>query len=248
MPKRSEKQGVAGRSVVIPAQQTAGLVLEVEGLTPLICHRFGDKARIQLREAHEKAATKAKKAPRGPEEIASEIMACHYLVAGNESAKPTEGRFGFPSSGFKSAAVAAAPFGTGLFKSRAKSMFFVVGEVVPILCDRIEPREDAVRLENGVVQLRYRPYYLGWKARFGIQYSPETMTPEQITNLFDLAGTMVGIGERRPGKTGETYGQWKITGLDSCAVADLPKFMLAPEANTLLERATLVAQKLGAVS
>lgn len=235
-------------SMKIPTTKVAGLIIDIEGITPLIVHKFGEKARNQIRETQAKTATKGAKSVRGAEEIAGEIAACHYGVADAQGLGATEGRFGFPASGFKASAVSAAPFGSGIFKSRAKSMFFVVGEIVPLLCDTIEPREDAVRLENGVVQLRYRPYYLGWRASFGVSYMPDTISSEQLVNLFDLAGTLVGIGENRPGKTGATYGQWRVTRVATSPVADLPRYMMEVEDNDMLARARAIARLMGAVS
>lgn len=248
MRKVDAQESEGGRVIAIPAKKVEGIVVSVEGLTPLIVHQFGEKARNQIRETQAKKSTKTAKAVRGPEEIALEIAACHYQVIGNEKLVATEGRFGFPSSGFKGAAVSAAPFGSGMFKSRAKSLFFVPGEVVPITCDLIEPREDAVRLENGVVQLRYRPYYQGWKASFGVQFSPDTVSVEQIVNLFDLAGTLVGIGENRPGKTGGTYGQWKVVAVETRPVAELPAFQMLVEDNDMLAQARAIARQMGMVS
>lgn len=239
---------VGGRVLTIPGQKLEGLFISVEGTSPLIVHRFGDKARTQIRETQAKKATKGAKSVRGPEQIAQEIMACHYIVAGNEKLGATEGRYGFPASGFKGAAVSAAPFGSGMFKSRAKSLFFVPGEIVPVTCETIEPREDAVRLENGVVQLRYRPYYLGWQASFGVQYSPDTISAEQIVNLFDLAGNLVGIGENRPGKTGNSFGRWKVVTVEARPSDDLPVYFMAGEDNAILAEAREIARKMGGVS
>ena len=246
--KAKQEESAPGKVLMIPGQKLEGLLIGIEGTSPLIVHRFGDKARTQIREKQAKTATKAAKSVRGPEQIADEIMACHYPVAGNEALGATEGRYGFPASGFKGAAVSAAPFGSGMFKSRAKSLFFVPGEIVPITCDTIEPREDAVRLENGVVQLRYRPYYLGWKASFGVQYSPDTVSAEQIVNLFDLAGSLVGIGENRPGKTGNTFGRWTVVTVETRPGNDLPAYLMAPEDNTILAQAREIARRMGGVS
>ncbi len=237
-----------GKTLVIPAQRLSGLLIHVEGTSPLIVHRFGNKARTQIRETQAKTAQKGAKSARGPEQIAEEIIACHYEVAGSDKLGPTEGRFGFPASGFKGAAVSAAPFGTGLFKSRVKSLFYVRGDVVPVTCERIEPREDAVRLENGVVQLRYRPYYFGWKASLGIKFSPDSISAEQIINLFDLAGSLVGVGENRPGKTGNSFGQWKVVSVETCLPDDLPVYQMATEDNSILAQAREIARSMGGVS
>jgi hypothetical protein len=239
----------SGRIIVIPKQNLRAMLLNLTGTTPLITHRFSEKARRQIRETQAKTAQKGAKSVRGPAEIAAEIMACHYPVEGREGIAPENGRYGFPSSGFKSASFSAAVHGTGLFKSRVKCLYFVTGELVPIYATSIDVREDAVRLENGVVQLRYRPYYAeGWTAQVGVRYMPDAISPDQIVNLFDIAGSAVGIGENRAGKTGNTYGSWSISNVESCAVEDLPTFRAEVEDNDILAQARAIARQMGALS
>jgi hypothetical protein len=244
-----EEKDEGGRTIVIPQQKLRAMLIRLKGTTPLITHRFSEKARRQIRETQAKTAQKGAKSVRGPAEIAAEIMACHYPVEGREGIAPENGRFGFPSSGFKSASFSAAVHGTGLFKSRVKCLYFVTGELVPIYATSIDVREDAVRLENGVVQLRYRPYYAeGWSAEIGIRFMPDAISPDQIVNLFDLAGSAVGIGENRAGKTGNTYGSWAITGVEPCALDDLPDFHAEIEDNDILSEAREIARQMGALS
>jgi len=234
--------------ISIPKQQIDCLLLTLEGTTPLIVHRFAEKARKQIREKHAKKATKTDKGVRGPAEIAEEIAACHYPVQGNEGKDATDGRYGFPSVGFKAAAVRAATLGTDLKMARVKTMFFVPGEIIPVTCEEIEVREDVVRLSGpgAVPQLRYRPYYHNWAAVIGIEYVAGQLPMEQIVNLFDLAGQQVGLGENRPGRTGGTYGRFKIAGVTGAKPDDLPRFSMAPESNDILAQAIEIARKMGA--
>ena len=237
-----------GNEIAIPAQQMAYLLLSLEGTTPLIVHRFSEKARKQIREKHAGKPTKSAKSVRGAAQIAEEVMACHYPVLGNEGENATEGRFGFPSVGFKAAAVRAATLGTDLKMARVKTMFFIPGDVIPITCENIEVREDVVRLSGpgAVPQLRYRPYYHNWKATVGVEYVAGQLPMEQIVNLFDLAGQQVGLGENRPGRTGGTYGRFKIDTVTTAEPKDLPRFSMAPESNDILAQAIEIARKMGA--
>ena len=81
-----------GNAISIPAQQVECMLLFLEGTTPLIVHRFAEKARKEIREKHAKKATKSARDVRGPTEIAEEIAACHYPIQGNEGKAATEGR------------------------------------------------------------------------------------------------------------------------------------------------------------
>lgn len=237
-----------GRAIVIPGTKMEGLLLSLEGTTPLIVHKFSEKAKGAMRDKRAQTATKTDKPKKDAAAIAEDVMSCHLAVAGNEHLGPCEGRFGFRSSGFKGAAVRAASLGSGIKMTEARIKFFVTGEVVPIACDCIEPREDAVRVGKGVADLRYRPYYFGWKAQVGVRYNPNGISVEQIVSLFDAAGQQVGIGENRPGKTGDIYGQWKIVDVRSLPVSELPDYSMIVEDNDMLAKAREIARTMGAVT
>lgn len=240
------EKATQGRAIVIPAARMEGMIVSLEGTAPMIVHRFSEKAKRAIREKRAKQATKTERAQKGAPEIAAEIMACHLPVKGNEKLAPTKGRFGFPASGFKGACVRAATLGTGMPMTEARIMFFVTGEAVPISCEHIEAREDAMRVQ-GKADLRYRPYYHGWKAEVGVRYNPSVISMEQIVNLFDIAGQQVGVAENRPGKTGGTFGTWKVVNVRSVPLADLPDYRVVVEDNELLAEARKLAAKMGAI-
>jgi hypothetical protein len=58
--------------------------------------------------------------------------------------------------------------------------------------------------------LRYRPQFDEWSVKLKIMYARNSISPEQIVNLFNVAGFAVGIGERRPGKSGDSFGMFKV--------------------------------------
>jgi len=234
--------------VQLPALERRGVIITLRGVTPLVVHKFSEFAKQAISDKQGGTATKAKKDARTPEKIAQEIAGAHYHVEGNESLPITEGRYGFPSIAFKKAAVSAAAHGTGLFKSRARGQFFVSGDVVPITCSRVEAREDAVRLETGTVYLTYRPEYQDWRCEVGVEYYPHIMTLEQLLNLFDIAGTLIGVGENRPEKSGDTWGRWEIAEARQVPVSELPRYRRLPDVTTTLSRASDIARKMGAIS
>ena len=70
-------------------------------------------------------------------------------------------------------------------------------------------REDDVKLQGRVADLRYRGEFLKWSIKFKVLYCPEVITEESIVNLVDKAGFHIGIGERRPQK-GDTFGMFQV--------------------------------------
>jgi hypothetical protein len=70
---------------------------------------------------------------------------------------------------------------------------------VPLVKISGEPRmrEDTVRLETGVADLRYRAGFPEWAANLEITYNADIISKEQLYNLVDAAG-YGGIGEWRP--------------------------------------------------
>jgi len=58
-------------------------------------------------------------------------------------------------------------------------------------------REDMVRLETGVADIRYRAGFPEWTANLTITYNASIISREQLLNLIEAAG-YGGVGEWRP--------------------------------------------------
>jgi hypothetical protein len=119
-----------------------------------------------------------------------------------------DGRFGFPSIAFKAAAVGACRFTDGLKMTFARGAFHVDGELIEIEGSP-EMREDMVSLSNGVADIRYRGEFKKWSVTLPVSYNASAISPEQIMNMFNLAGFGVGVGEWRPEKNGG-YGRFHV--------------------------------------
>lgn len=178
----------------------------IQGVTPLICNKFSEKARTQMAESQQGKKARVREA-KNPDE----------LFEGAQYRLP-DGSHGFPATGFKAAIVSAGRLFQGVTMTQLRQTVFVHGEgpdqLVRLLIDE-EPvmREDPVRNASGVADLRYRPMYEKWGTTLSISFVEGVLSTESILALVDAAG-IGGIGEWRPsGKSSNgDYGRFAIDG------------------------------------
>lgn len=176
----------------------------IVGTTPLIVHRFSEKAkRIML------DAMRGKKTPKEPKDPEQEYRDAAYRFE--------DGGYGFPMLAFKSATVGAARFygKNQVTMTGLKQFMFFLGEIgldgqllVRIAGDP-QMREDVVRLGRGGADLRYRPEFPEWKAVLSVTYVTSALTRGSILSLIDAGGMGVGVGEWRPEKGGQ-FGTYRV--------------------------------------
>lgn len=176
------------------------LDLKLVGTSPLIVHRWSEKAKKEMLDKQMKKAKQAKEA-KDPQRDFEESL---Y--------KTEDGRYCFPAVGFKSAAVTACTSLGGVTKVAARQAFHVVGEWVIIEGSEPRMREDMVRVGMDTADIRYRGEFDPWFALLTVEYNANFFSAEQIVNLFDTAGFAVGVGEWRPEKDG-LYGRFKVDGV-----------------------------------
>lgn len=174
----------------------------IVGTSPLIVHRFDEKAK-EMMLAAQQTKTRAKKEPKDP-------VACfersRYRLA--------DGADGFPAVGFKAAMVDAARLFDGVKMTELRAALHVVGEgveqLIRIEADEPRMREDTVRVGMGTADLRYRAEYSPWSATLVVNFVPSMISVESVFAIVDAAG-MGGIGEWRPSKakTG-IYGTFQV--------------------------------------
>lgn len=183
----------------LPPIEVAFLEINIVGDSPLICHAWSDKAKKMMLDK-QMGAAKQKKEHKNPEQ--DFIDSLYPMPDGNG--------YGFPSVGFKSAAVSACRFAEGVKMTEARGAFHIPGELV-----RIEgtptPREDMVRVGMGTADIRYRGEFREWRAKLIVRFNSRALTGSQIFNLFNTAGFGVGVGEWRPEKDG-SYGMFHVEG------------------------------------
>lgn len=200
-------------AVELPKIDIRLMEVTVIGDSPLIVHAWSEKAK---REMLDKQLKKAKGA-REAKDPKADFEASLYRLA--------DGGYGFPSVGFKTAAVTAITSVAGMTKIAARQAFHVLGEdvdiegafegtksrtnLVRLNCGEPSMREDTVRVGMGTADLRYRGEFTDWSANLLVRYNANVLSEEQLLNILNISGFAVGVGEWRPEKDG-SYGMFHV--------------------------------------
>jgi len=171
-------------------------IITLRGTSPLISHRWSDKAKQMMLAKQMKKASTGKEA-KNPEQDFRDSLYTH-----------PDGGYGFPTIAFKACAVRAGTYANQKMTFLRGAFHVIGGELVRI---EGEPRmrEDMVRVANGVADIRYRGEFPSWSCQIRVVYNARAISIEQILNLFRIAGFSVGIGEWRPEKDG-VYGMFEV--------------------------------------
>ncbi len=183
------------------------------GVTPLIVHRFTEKARKQITDKEQQKA----KGPREKRDPHQEYLDSFYMMPGT---KPeTKGaRYGIPASGFKRACenvCGKTRFVQDMAATFVQRAFFILDDEDGLVeLDSCKPRmrTDIVRIggfAKKTPQERYRPEFKTWSVTLRVRYNATAISAEQIVNIFMFAGLHEGWGEMRAGKGGSN-GQWEV--------------------------------------
>lgn len=191
--------------ITLPPLDIRLMEVTVIGDSPLIVHAWSEKAKKEMLGKQMKAAKQAKEAKDPKADFESSL----YRLGD---------RYGFPSVGFKAAAVTACTSVAGITKVAARQAFHILGEDVDVKgafegtkarvnLVRIEGgepsmREDMVRVGMGTADLRYRGEFADWHAKLLVRYNANVLSESQILNIINVAGFAVGVGEWRPERDG----------------------------------------------
>jgi len=189
------------QAVEIPRINLKHADLTLIGDSPLISHRWSEKAKKQMLNKQMKIAQTAKTAKNPEMDFYESLYWLNGMPAKPTMAAVKKAKFGFPAVAFKSAAVDASLHTDGGKKTISRAAFHIDGELVEIQGTPVM-REDMVRVGMGSADLRYRGEFKEWSAKVRVTYNADVMSLEQIVNLFNLGGFGVGIGEWRPQKDG----------------------------------------------
>ena len=197
--------------------------VRIAGDTPLIMHRWSEKAKRMILEKQMKKTKSSAKEAKNPVEDFIESI---YWMEG----KPTEyteeefdeacrngARFGFPVTAIKQATISSA-YRNGITKDMAslRGAFFIAGDGSELLAEvkgcTPTMREDMVRVGMGVADIRFRGEFANWYMDLQVSYNANgAYTLDQIINLINIGGFSCGIGEWRPEKDGN-YGMYHVAG------------------------------------
>ena len=202
------------RTVTITPPNFQTLGFTIRGTAPYVQHKFGEKARAQIREKQVAGSTANKGKRREKRNFDADYEQALHKMA--------DGSYGIPAAAFRAAMVSACRT-VGFQMTKAKLGFFIEA-------DGIDPSDGTAlvkftkgaphqfeaygRNETGVVDLRVRPMWdIGWEAIVRVRFDADMFTPEDIANLLMRVGLQVGIGEGRadsPKSTGLGWGHFEL--------------------------------------
>lgn len=178
------------------------VVIPIKGVSPLIVHKWSEKAK---REIADKQAGKAKNKKHDIREPEVDFEQAKHVSP--------EGWEGFPAAGFKAAMIRGAKM-IGLVMKDTQTAFFIKADCEETQLVRINGesrmRTDMVRVGMGSADIRYRPEYPEWDADLQIEFNEGIVSLDQIYQLVKAAGYGCGIGEMRPEKTKFNYGRFEL--------------------------------------
>jgi hypothetical protein len=183
------------------------LDLKIRGITPIIVNNFSHKSRQQMLDKQMGKAT-SKKAPKDPQ---ANFEGSKYL--------DYKGRDCVHLGGIRNAMIQAARNIDGITMASLKQGIFIEGPegpaqvLLPIEFSECVMREDVVRNESGVADIRHRAEYRDWSTKFRLHVIENVVSAEQAYQLLSMAGFAVGLHEWRPaGKNGlgGQYGRFEI--------------------------------------
>lgn len=174
--------------IEIQAVRTRNFLFTIEGISPLICHRRSPE-NIRPNPGHEH---------NDEEDFQNSLY------------PKVNGKHSFIAAGLKKCAVGAAgKFLRSVKVGVAKGSFFIPVEYVAIEGDEPIQRQDVVTIRGQAI-VRTRAQFNNWKIVFPVEFSVVGNTSvEQIVNLFNVAGSCVGLGDWRPEKGG-IFGRFKV--------------------------------------
>lgn len=205
--KKKPADSTAGeqqQEITLPPINIKSFRLRLVGDSPLIVHKWSEKAK---REILDKQMKKAKQAKQAKDPVA-DFWGSMYILEGEDKIDmsspevPAGVKFGFPVVAFKAAAVNACSHVSDITKVLARGVFHIDGEYVEIQGDTPVMREDMVRIAMGTADIRYRGAFENWYVDLDVKYNASVLSADQIVNLFNIAGFAIGVGEWRPQKNG----------------------------------------------
>lgn len=185
----------------IPAPNIRPMMVKIKGTSPLIFHKWDEKAIKMIEDKQQKKASKGRET-RDPEK---EYVNSFYY---NE-----KGDIAFPARNIKQAIVGSARFLQGVPMTILRGALFVKGDkdgFIPVTYKEKRMRKDMVTVGMGTADIRYRGELEDWQMEFLIEYDADILSPEQVLNLLQRAGFSQGLGEWRPEKNGDN-GTFEVT-------------------------------------
>lgn len=205
---------VEEKEIILKPIKIKKVEITIKGKSPLIINNFSEKSRQQILDSQmKKPKTKDLRNP-----IEDFMRACYWLTPmptefteeSFEKALKEGARFGFPSKGIKASIVSGA-YRNGATKDKVSlyGAFFIPEEFIEVKYDKIEMREDYVRIAHGGTDVRFRPEFKDWTMTFEMEYNENVYSLDQLINFINLGGFSCGLGEMRTEKGGN-FGSYEV--------------------------------------
>ena len=225
MAKKAEEKAVA---IELPGIDQEVFTVNIVGDSPLIVHKWSEKAKKEILDKQMKKASKGKQEKVPARDFLDSLywldesgcsIADNPEINAVTNDTPFEkvqqivakGRFGFPACAFKACALDAG-YQQGVLakKTTARGAFHILGEFA-VIEGTPTMREDMVQVGgmSKVADIRYRGEFRQWKTTLTIRYNKNAISPEQIINLLAYGGFSNGVGEWRPSKDG-SFGTFHV--------------------------------------
>lgn len=206
------KKAGSQEEITLHPLQLQKIVFTLVGDTPLLVHKFSEKARAQML-AKQMGKHQPKKEHKVPFE---DFCGSMYWIDPRMPEHPVEedvarAAFGFPVIAFKAAAVTACTSIGGITKVLARQSFSVIGDSIDPETQkqllRIYSENPPFKSEEAVkvgmtTDIRYRGQFDPWRVHLPVKYNKNVISAEQLANMLNTAGFGVGIGEWRPERDG----------------------------------------------
>ena len=201
----AKKKTTEKEIVEISEIDMAQVQFHVVGTSPLIMHRFSQKAwrELLMPSIRENRASLEQRLKHDP---FNEYRGAFYRNRDTGS----KALFHIPSGAFHGALAAAALDMPGAKKAQIERLTRIVDVSIDlygipeIFCAMVR-NSDIARTPD----VRTRPIFPRWACSVSVLYVKNVVTSRTISNLFGAAGAIVGIGDWR-GQKGGPYGSWRL--------------------------------------
>jgi hypothetical protein len=188
----------ADAAVTIKAPNFGRAVFTIEGIAPLVIHRFSAKTKNQMKQKMETGKAASSKKNREAKDTDDIYQESRYIS--------TEGWDGFHAGAIRNALISACRL-VGFKMTLAKMSIFVEADgwdkeepQIPLIriYGKSVKQEDIARVETGQPYVTVRAAFHQWSAKISLRWDGDQFTVEDIANLLSRVGLQVGIGEGRP--------------------------------------------------
>ena len=194
------------KNIVIKPIEKNILVLKIRALegSTLIVHRLDPKTveDFTIRETGKPEIKKFR-------DFDKEYESCFHYTH--------DGKYGFPVAGIRGAILYVA-VSLKIPRAHIKRSVRILGvlgdDIAELKYEKLNRRVDNPRRSgiSGTPDIRHRPEFFGWSMVILIEYEPNLISPDQVINLVNRAGSGSGLGEWRPSspKSPGTHGRFEV--------------------------------------